>query len=455
MTVLHARFLEPEPFRTSLRGGLQPGRHFQRTYPNADYVAALARTTDGGLLDDEAAAALSDAVLQVGEPAGSLDLSGDEVWARRFVTVAGVVLDDVALASQLLRGGWLGRTARATLGSLPLRVVRRQVNARTLSAARAQVEVGWDSELINLLESAALRADRCPEEHLLLTAGQLARPVEELPEVLDRPRRRFDVFEVLQTALRTGATDVWVPSSGAVLLVGPEGVRATGAEVESVAELAASLGVKVGEVRGVSVEGIGRLRVSSSPGGLTLRVLGELRPPPTGLSSLTVGRPGLFVLGGPPASGVSSAFSYLVGTVVAQGGVVHSLEEPVSFPMSATQLDASSTSAEGFERVVRLASHGLVGIDLLDEARGVELALTLVREGRSVVVTMRGTSIPALVHRLAVLDVSHARRRVSEFLNAVVLCARAQCEVFEPTEALRRHLRAQDTVPPPIVFETP
>jgi hypothetical protein len=450
--VLHARLLEPEPFRAALREGLTPGRAFKHAHPDGDYLAALGRTAEGGLLDDEAGSALADAALQVGEPAGSLDLEGDEAWARRFVSIAGAALDDVELASRLLRGGWLGRTTRAVLGALPLRVVRQQVTAQTLARARAQVEVGWDSELINLLESGALRAERQPEHHLLVIGADLKKSVEAVPLSAEQPTRGFDLATVLRAARQAGAHDVFLSAGGEATVHDAQGARVLGVgpSAERLEAVAAQVGVEPFGVVAVSVEGVGRVRVSRSPAGLNLRLLGEQPFLARGLEPLLDDPSGLVVLGGPAASGRSTALSALLQGHTARGRVIASLEEPVSFPLTAFQW---SDDANAFLRAVRTSPAQVIGVDLVDDARGVELALTLAREGRHVLVTLRGVSLAGVVHRLAVLDASAHRRRLSEHLAAVVLLAREQAEVLWPSEGLRRHLRANEAMPPPVLLE--
>ena len=67
----------------------------------------------------------------------------------------------------------------------------------------------------------------------------------------------------------------------------------------------------------------------------------------------------------------------------------------------------------------------------------------------------------AAIHRAGVLDSKHHRRRLSEGLAAFIYQRLFPLEgkhVLEvdfhlPSMALRRHLRAHETPPPPIVFE--
>jgi Tfp pilus assembly pilus retraction ATPase PilT len=190
--------------------------------------------------------------------------------------------------------------------------------------------------------------------------------------------------------------------------------------------------------------------VSRSPAGVNVRLLGDEPKLAAGLEVLLPLDRGLVVLGGPPACGRSTALSALLQAHVQQGRVVASLEEPVSFPVSAGQLEGSR---EAFLRAVRTGPAQVIGVDLVDDAEGVELALELAREGRQVLVTVRGTSVAGLVHRVTVLDARAQRRRLSEHLAAVVLLARGEAQVLRPSEALRRHLRGNETMPPPVLLE--
>ena len=167
MPLLHARFMEPEALREHLR---------------AAGDAALDKTTDTGALDDDAARALIRVITNKGDDGGTLDLDdGADVF-----TIAARVLGSDELAAQLVEGGWLDRRGIGALafGSLPLRVLQREVIPARLRAAKADVQHGWESELINLLESAAMRATRTPEAHLVLVP-----PVSRLSVV---PRQTFE-----------------------------------------------------------------------------------------------------------------------------------------------------------------------------------------------------------------------------------------------------------------------
>src|SRR5512133_3904495 len=119
MSLLHARFLEPESLREQLR---------------AVPPQLLQSSLDTGTLPDDAAAALAGVIFRAGEPGGVLDLEGATDWESRFHLIASLALGDDALATQLLEGGWLDRRGAGpfSFGSLPLRVIARQVTQTTL-----------------------------------------------------------------------------------------------------------------------------------------------------------------------------------------------------------------------------------------------------------------------------------------------------------------------------------
>ena len=129
MSLLHARFLEPESLREQLRS-VPP--------------TVLASTFDTGVLGDEAAGVLASTIFRNGAPGGVLDLEGASNWESRFHLIASLALTDDALATQLLEGGWLDRRGVGSFafGSLPLRVIARQVNKATLRSAREAVQFG-------------------------------------------------------------------------------------------------------------------------------------------------------------------------------------------------------------------------------------------------------------------------------------------------------------------------
>jgi hypothetical protein len=145
------------------------------------------------------------------------------------------VLADDALAWQLMEGGWLDRRGVGAMafGALPLRVVQRQVSRQSLRAAREAVQQGWESELVNLLESSAMRAARAPEEHVVL--------VRELPLPAERgegpssaqarggpPPSASGITELLAALREHDATDLTLTVGLPPTLHGAFGSRALG-----------------------------------------------------------------------------------------------------------------------------------------------------------------------------------------------------------------------------------
>lgn len=457
---LYARYLEPEGLRLQLRSGeLAPGPAFGAHYAAAAYLPALARTEAGGELDEEAACALLDALLQTGAPGGGLDVGDDADFVSRFLAVGGAALGDAALASQLLHGGVLGRLGRGRFGfgSLPLRVLARQVSAASLQRARERVEVGWDSDLVNLLESAALRAEREPDAHLVVLGAPaitgLGRGVAAVAPVRAKD---LDVERLLAEAMGLGAHDVFLQVGRAPSFHGPRGSHTRGEPVtrENLAKLASRFGTSVDhdavQVSAHQVEAVGRVRVSSSRAGLALRVLGPSAFLAPGLDALLRLKRGLVVLGGPPASGRSTSFSALLHEAFDAGAVIASLEEPVSFPRCDFQWNAEPARVEPFLRAVRTSAASVVGFDLIDDAQSVDLALGVAAEGRLAVCTALGLSVPALVQRLAVLDAAANRQRLAAHLVMVAcLCPGSGPQVLRCSDELRRHLAHQTTPPPP------
>jgi hypothetical protein len=447
--LLHGRVLEPEPFRAALRDpALKPGRLFRAHFDLAQFHEALARTTDAGPLDDVVACALADAVLQVGADVGSLDVDGD--WVEHFVAIASAVLGDAALATKLLRGGWLGRVPEGAFafGSLPLRVIARQVTRAAVKAARELVLYGWDSELINLLESAAMRAEKEPEHHLLLVGATVP-----LHEVKSASSRLFDLRRVLREAQDANAFEVMFQPDRPVLARTREGlssmeVETTRGLVEAIArEFDVSMEETIVATR--QVLDLGLVRVTASHGGVVVRLIEPIRAVDATLAQLLTLHAGLVVIGGPPASGRSSTLAALTHAWNAQGRVIATLAEPLELPASAFAYHAGQHHE--FLRAVRLSPAQVIAVDLVDDAAGLELALELSLDGRLVLCTARGVALPAVVHRVALLDTKMHRRRVAEHLAAVVMTPGTT--VFTPSVALRRHLRGNDTPPPPILFE--
>jgi Tfp pilus assembly pilus retraction ATPase PilT len=117
--------------------------------------------------------------------------------------------------------------------------------------------------------------------------------------------------------------------------------------------------------------------------------------------------------------------------------------------------------AVDFSRATRLQPLDVVGFDLVDDALGLELALEAAMDGRLALCVFRSPNVAAAIHRASVLDARHHRRRLSEGLSAFIyqrlfpVDGRHVLEVdfHLPSVALRRHLRAHETPPPPIVFE--
>jgi hypothetical protein len=209
-------------------------------------------------------------------------------------------------------------------------------------------------------------------------------------------------------------------------------------------ELGAGPGLSVRDV-----QGFGRLRVATSQAGVVVRFVDPPKEPASELVEVLALTSGLVVIGGPPASGRSATLLSLTHAWEGQGRVVATLEEPRVFPVSSFSFEAADEAE--FVRAVRLSPAQVVAVDLVDDERAVELALDFAMEGRLAVCVTRGVSLQALVHRVALLDAKTHRRRVAEHLAAVVLTPGPI--VLTPSTALRRHLRGNDSPPPPILFE--
>ena len=210
MSVLHARFLEPESLREQLRS-VPP--------------KVVAATFDTGSLSDEAASALATTIMRGGEPGGVLDLEGAPDWEQRFHLIASLALADDALATQLLEGGWLDRrgVGAFAFGSLPLRVIARQVNKDTLRAAREAVQFGWESDLLNVLESSGMRALRLPEEHLVLLRQGESSHAHQPPR-----GDSMQISTLLKEVRAHGATDLTLTVGLPPTLHGAFGTRTLG-----------------------------------------------------------------------------------------------------------------------------------------------------------------------------------------------------------------------------------
>lgn len=471
MAALHARYLEPEALREQLRAAPSD---------------ALDRTADTGALDDEAAQALTRAIAAAGEFGGSFELEGDDGWEQRFLLISSLALNDDALAWQLMEGGWLDRRgvgARA-FGALPLRVVRRQLTRESLRAAREAVQHGWESELVNLLESSAMRAERAPEEHVVLlrvgveSAGPTPRPAS---------REREGLRQLLGQLRELGGTDLTLTVGLPPTAHGPFGTRALGEEPLSDDELGellrAALEPEALENRAPSVHSIasaelGRFRVSLTTErtlrAATFRALPHRVPTLDGLGlSPLVQAPllkltrGLVLLAGEPGSGRTTLLAALLQHFAAAGRHVASLEEPLGLPLvpgpgAARQfMLGSDAEPDDFVRATKLMPLDVVGFDLVDDGLGLELALDAAMDGRLALCVFRAPNVTTAVHRASVLDARFHRRRLAEGLSAfsyqrlLPLEGRHHLEIefHVPTVALRRHLRSQETPPPPIAFE--
>lgn len=482
MSLLHARFLEPEALREHLRAAPEP---------------ALAATADTGPLGDEAAAALAGVIFRAGEPGGVLDLEGADHWEPRFLLIASLALGDDALAAQLLEGGWLDRRGLGAFafGSLPLRVIARQVSRESLRAAREAVQYGWESELLMVLESAGLRAARAPEDHLvLLRRGDVPLPLpHRAGAASSRPGRAESrpSAPVLATLLREaraqGATDLSLTVGLPPTLHGAFGSRALGEAALTASALTelvnpiiptALLGSRGPIVHTLSNADVGRFRVTvtteRTQRAASFRVLPEGVPTldALGLSPLVQGpllrqARGLVLISGEPGSGRSTLYGTLLQRLVHEGRHVASLEEPLGLPLdpgpgaARQSILGVDVEAVDFARATRLQPLDVVGFDLVDDAQALDLALEASMDGRLAVCVFRASSVASAIHRASVLDARHHRRRVAEGLAAFLF---QRLEVREgkhhlevdfhlPSVALRRHLRAHETPPPPIVFE--
>lgn len=468
MSLLHARFLEPESLREQLR---------------AVPPQVLAATLDTGTLGDEAAAALAATIFRAGEPGGVLDLEGASNWEQRFHLIASLALTDDALATQLLEGGWLDRrgVGAFAFGSLPLRVVARQVNKTSLRQAREAVQFGWESELLNVLESSAMRAERAPEEHVvLLRKGDLSNPQPSRSEALQ-------ISTLLKEVRAHGATDLTLTVGLPPTLHGAFGSKALGEALltpEEVADLVSPvlpsslLSARGPVVHSVASTELGRFRVTVTTErtfrAATFRALPSAIPTLDGLGlSPLVQAPllklerGLVLLSGEPGNGRSTLYSALLQRFVADGRHVASLEEPLGLPLlpgpGAARQSILGTDADlsDFARATRLQPLDVVGFDLVDDAQALDLALDAAMDGRLALCVFRAPNVTAAIHRAGVLDSKHHRRRLSEGLAAFIYQRLFPLEgkhVLEvdfhlPSMALRRHLRAHETPPPPIVFE--
>jgi Tfp pilus assembly pilus retraction ATPase PilT len=497
-TGMTARCLEPDALgRFLMADGTGPGRHFLRFFDEAAWDGARAETAQTGALGEAAACALVDGVLRAGEPFGGLDVPEGEsdTFPARFLELVTLVLDDEPCAQRLLDGGVLDRLGRGRhfLGSLPLRVVARQYTASGRDAARARLQGGWDEDLLNLLESAALRATHHPEDLLVLVPTfRAAAPVEaEAPRDargLSRARPPgLEVGAALAALIQRQATDLELMAGGAPTLrrhgevVGEVGPVSSAEDVEAFCStlLEAAHRERLERdgwlVHGFSVEGLGplRLSVARTATGLTASVrafhveprLDALQLPSEVLSPIVELRRGLVVVAAPPGQGRTTLASALLEAWAAAGRSVVAFDEPACLVMagsSVRHVEPSGPNAAGLMRATaRALPVACVGVDLVDDTVAADVALDLATEGRLVVLTQRSTSSSAVLHRLAPLDAARHRRRLSESLAAMVtarLLPGAQglvhaAELLRPSDGLRRHLRGNETPVPPILLE--
>ena len=501
-TGMTARCLEPEALRHFVAAeDTRPGKHFLRFFDEAAFDAARAETVQTGALSEAGACALVDCVLRAGEPFGGLDLSGPDVdpgaFPARFLELVALALDDERSAQRLLDGGVLDRQGRGRhfVGSLPVRVVARQLTPAGRDAARARLEGGWDEDLLNLLESAALRAARNPEDLLVLVptfrlaAAAPGAPAPDASGLQRSPPRPapLDVGAALSALFRVGATDLELAAGRPLVLrrhdevVGEGGPLASAADVEGfcAAVLEAAHRERLERegwlVQGFSAPGLGPLRLSvvSTATGPSVSVrafhasprLDALGFPPESLEPLAALRRGVVVVAAPPGQGRTTLATALLETWASAGLAAVAFDEPACLVTEGSpvrHLEPPGGQARAVMRsVARALPAAAVCVDLLDDELAADTALELACEGRLVALTLRATSTSGALHRLAALDAARARRRLSEALSAVVALRLLSgprglvhaAEVLLPSEALRRHLRGNEAPAPPVLLE--
>ena len=465
MPLLHARFMEPEALREHLRASGDP---------------ALDKTTDTGALDDEAARALIRVITAKGEDGGTLDIDpGADV-----LSAAAKVLGGDELAAQLLEGGWLDRRGIGALafGSLPLRVLQREVIPARLRAAKAEVASGWESELINLLESSAMRAGRAPEAHLVLVpaVSRLAvvpRVEPDVPELqaAEVPSATRVLNAFIEKLRSSSASDLTLRAGEPPALHTPAGLQPLGnvplssSDVRSLIDAARP---PMSGGRDVWAAEHLRFVVSNELEGpaLSLRKLAREVPSleslgvsPLVQSPLLKLKRGLVLLSGEPGSARTTLYSALLARFAAEGRRVASLEEPLGFALPGVRqaVAGEHTTVDNFVRTARLQPLDVLGFDLLDDARALDLALDAALDGRLAVCVFRAPNVATAAHRAAVVDARFHRRRVADHLAAISFQRLARYDVVAsleldfhlPSVALRRHLRSQETPPPPVAFE--
>ncbi|MBL8920565.1 MAG: hypothetical protein JNJ54_17000 [Myxococcaceae bacterium] len=501
-----ARCMEPDALGAVVQSAeTRPGRRFTRFFDEAAFDAARQRTSHTGVLDEEAACALCDCVLQAGVSFGGLDVEAREAdeFPARFLELTTIALDDERAAQKLLDGGVLDRlgAGRHFFGSLPVRVIARQFTAQTKEAARRLLRGGWDEDLLNLLESAALRARQSPEDLLVLVPTWREVVGEaETPEPVLEPRPaapEVGLLAWLERARDDHATDLSLIVGQPLMLQGPSGRKVEGpplraADVERV--LALTLDASHRErfereraiVSSFAVEGLGRFRLTAlverGVPSLSVRThfvrpdVSGLSLPPELLGPLAKVARGLIVIAAPAGHGRSTLQTALLQERARTGDEVVSLEEPIAWPSRTgpvRQLELhDDVGLPSFAPIVRTLPRAVVGLDLVDDVASAHLGLELASEGHLVFVTQRALSAAAVIHKLASLDEPRGRRRLSESLAAVLSLRLIPpssgtqgppsspgrfvhaVELLLPSEGLRRHLRANDTPAPPVLLET-
>jgi len=467
---LAVRFLEPDALPKGLMSGdLQPGRAFLRHFDADQFEGAIEKTVHTGALDEVSACALGDAVMQLGTPGGFLDAGGMPLSAVRgsFTRVATDALRDGALATALFDGGLLDRrgSARHFLGALPARVIARQVTRESISLARGRLTGGWDEDLLNVLESAALRATSHPEDLLVLvplwervveSSGsgiRAASPSAPRPA----PRQKSELHLRLREALAQGASDIVISDEAEQLAeqwLTP--VQRDQLNAERLVVTSFTLG-DLGRFRMTATIERARLRLTLRSGGAINPSLERLGLTAEAQQALTSARQGLVVLAGGPASGRSTTFAALMQHFTDLGLSCTTLEHPVFFSLlGVRQVELTADqSLSVFRQSARLLPVDVVGFDLVDDEAGVDAGLEAAADGRLAVVVMRSLTVTAAVHRLTELDARWSRRRLSEHLALVHCQQRSSSQLLVPSEALRRHLRGNATPAPPVLLEPP
>lgn len=501
----HVRYLEPEGLRAFLQGdGTAPGRYFLARFEAARWEDAVAATRDTGTLRDEAACALADVVLRAGKPGGFIDVEGVDPHevAQAVGALGRRLLGDDTAGERLLTGGLLDRrgSGRFALGALPLRVLVQRLERTALDEARRAATSGWTSDFLNTLESALVVAQRAPDAHLVFVP-EWVRTAADAPATLAQDDSTdevasgddsLDVVGLLREAQALHASDILFVAGSPPLALGPFGRRALrplALAPEDTRRLAYAF-LTDGHVErfertgavvvGFGVREVGRFRLTATRErarvAATLRVLPPAPPalealplPPHFVSAVGRLKRGLVVVGGPPGSGRSTTLASLSQALLDGGAILASVEEPMAFPLGASnglvrQVDATEdVGAAAAVRALRNTPLDVLALDLSDDEAACEYALDAAADGRLVLLGLRGATVSALVYRLVAADTRLKRRRLSESLAAVLCQTRVRNETGDgwtvryeallPSEGLRRHLRALDTMPPPAVLE--